>query len=278
MTATLAALGTACAADYGETEGAGEAAVDSIEQALLPTTGLQLKVTVGNNGLASGGQVYADVRYMGAAPQWFALNSGAWPANSTQTISLPIAHPEDVYDVFLQYGGFVPGDRTDTWNISGLTIQDIRNGALSTRRFALGWDIGMSSISHTAYLPMPNVLLLAPVSNLPNKTENFYFSYKTWDGTTWCASVKNNEFTHAPWTPAYGCNWRNAHEDTGIHYQSWDGSNWWNWRASVNTSTMLFTQQRMSGPAPIPAPHASTNLRYRATSNSFYQVVIKPWT
>ncbi|HWO12325.1 MAG TPA: hypothetical protein VNN80_22670, partial [Polyangiaceae bacterium] len=96
MTATLAVFGTACAANYDETEGEGEGAIDSIEQPLvLPTTGLRFNITLGDNGLNSGGQAYAEVRYVDAAPVWYPLNNGAaWPADSTQTVGIALNHPE----------------------------------------------------------------------------------------------------------------------------------------------------------------------------------------
>lgn len=270
MTAALAVFGTACGAEYDEMEG--EGAVDSIEQPIvLPTTGLRFNITLGDNGLASGGQAYAEVRYVDAAPVWYPLNNGAaWPADSTQTVGIALNHPEDVYDVFIRYGKGQVGDHTDTWKIKGLQIHDVRNGALSTQRFQLGWDIYLSPQATFAYLPIPNVLLRAPSNDLGNQQEFFSLSYETWNGAKACMSIKDNEFLKAPL--GQGCKWREAVEVPYIDYLSWDG---YIWRATVNTTTMMFTHQRQNGPAPIAPPHSSTNLRYK--SLNLFEMVIKPW-
>jgi len=276
VTAALAVLGTACAADYGELESEGEGAVDSIQQA-LPTSGMRMKVTLGENGLDSG-EAYAEVRYMGYAPKWYELNDGEqWEGYSSHTVDIQLHYPpERVYDVFLRYGKGEQGDHSDYWDVSGFEIWDIRNAALSTKRFNLGWDIVMSPTATFAYLPLPIVLQKTPITPAGSQSENYYIAYKTWNGGKYCASVKGIKFTHATWSAAYGCNWHNAHEATYMDYLSKEGNAWIKWRANVDTATMRFTHTRMDTP-PNPPSHSSANLRYKAVDDSYVDVVMKPW-
>ena len=263
MSFVLAGFGTGCVA--ADLDGGGdEGAVDSTQQALVADR-VRLTFNVGSIGKPSNGQLVVHlVRNDGT---WREHTFGAgqsWPANSTQSASLIESTPGLVRNIQIWY------QNGSSWRLRGIHVDDMAGSTVLTPRFFLPMDRSISAqLGPIFLLKLPDVLTHAPSTNLNNKHEDFYVSYRTWNGGHYCAQVRDNQFFHAP-RLSTGCDWANGHHESYMDYLHWNGTD--RWRATVNTSTKLFTHQRHpSGP---PA-HSSANLQYDNVNGTDWEMRIK---
>src|SRR5262245_8036587 len=60
-----------------------------------------------------------------------------------------------------------------------------------------------------------------PNGNIATSHPDWYVSYLSWDGSSWCAALYGTTFLEAP-----ACNWSQGVQFPVLTYKAWDGSNW----------------------------------------------------
>lgn len=209
-------------------------------QDLLGTTDMDVVLTMNDNSTVMFDHVNAN---------------GQWGTGSEEWVGLSVANPQNVKRVTVQ----IPFVLLDTWDIDELTVYNIANSVLSTRRVGRNGSplasLG-SFAAPSAGFDLPKTLIRAPGADFLNSTEDYYISYKTGDGSSWCASIYGNSFLHAP-----NCNWNQAHSDSYIAYVS-SGQNW---TATINNKTFTHTRNGQS--------HQDTRINYESGSTSWWAKV-----
>lgn len=206
-----------------------------------PTTGLAIKfMTGGGDGDLLGTTNLKVILTMNdnSTRTYSAVNAnGQWGTGSEEWAALSLSNPRDVKTVTLQ----IPAPAFDAWNLDQIDIYNLSSSVLSTRRL---WRSGaplvrLGDILQTTQInfDLPKTLIHAPDGDFTRSHEDFYAAYKSWDGSSWCASIYGNTFLHAP-----NCDWNRAHSDTWMAYVT----NGQNWGATINNKTFTHTRNGAS--------------------------------
>jgi hypothetical protein len=215
-------------------------------------TGLVVSLTTGGDDMR-GGNDNASIKLTmkdGTTKTFSNVNGGdRWLMGSTESVALSLSNPGDVTKVQL-----ITTFNGDNWNLDRLSIKSIANSVSATPRLERsGSPLFRFAGSTSKTFDLPVTLVHAPGGDFTNSHENFYVGYKTWDGSSWCASIYGNTFLHAP-----NCDWSRAHSDTGVNYKTWDSSNWF---AKVNGKIFTHTKNGVS--------HTDTALNYKSDGGNW---------